>query len=260
MNLQNQINYLRDYLQQDMFDDCSVPAGLDMQRVRGAIVMRCGLMTPLFSEPELQRDATQQFFFENQWNFNHIIKILQAEYSPIENVSEWRNESTKSAGSDTLTINKKGQERHSGTDSRIIDEEGANQIQESGNTITQANGETTTTREISAENAAIYQPDNQEVVDHGEGETVTHGKHTAGTDSTDRTDDFTHGHVVDTSGTDQHTSDKDSRTDYEVYRHGNIGVTTNQQMINEELDLLQRFNPYRFIADLYEKELMLGIY
>ncbi len=260
MNLMNQINYLKEYLNQDMFDDCSVPAGLDMQRIRGAIVMRCGLLTPLFSEPETQRNATQQFFFENQWNFQHVINIMNAEYSPIENVAEWRNESTKNSGTDTLTINKTGQERHSGTDSRVIDEDGTNNIQESGSTATQANGNTTTTREISAENASTYQPDNQEIVNHGEGETVTHGKHTEGSDSRDSTDDFTHGHVVDTSGKDTHVNDKDSKTDYEVYRHGNVGVTTNQQMINEELDLLNRFNPYRFIADLYEKELILGIY
>ena len=137
MNLQNQINYLRDYLQQDMFDDCFVPAGLDMQRVRGAIVMRCGLMTPLFSEPEVQRAATQQFFFENQWNFNHILNIIEAEYSPIENVQEFRQETTKNSGADTLTISRNSTETHSGTDARTIDTDGT----------------TTDTNEISAENA-----------------------------------------------------------------------------------------------------------
>lgn len=244
MNLQNQINYLRDYLQQDMFDDCSVPAGLDMRRVRGAIVMRCGLMTPLFSEPEVQRAATQQFFFENQWNFRHILNILEAEYSPIENVQEFRKETTKNSGADTLTISRNSTETHSGTDAR--------KIQESGTTGTQSNGDTTTTRELSAENATTYQADNKETVQHGEGETTTHAKGTS--------DDLTHGEVITQGGSDTHTQDKDSRTDFEVFRHGNIGVTTNQDMINQELDLLERFNPYRFIADLYEKELMLGIY
>ena len=244
MNLMNQINYLKEYLDQDMFDDCSVPAGLDMQRVRGAIVMRCGLLTPLFSEPETQRAATQQFFFENQWNFEHIIKVLQAEYSPIENVAEWRNESTKNSGSDTLTISRNSTETHSGTDARAI--------KESGTTVDQAMGNTVTTREISAENAGTYQADNQETLVHGEGNTTTHGK---GTD-----DSLTHGEVITQGGSDTHKQDKGSQTDYEVYRHGNVGVTTNQAMINEELDLLNRFNPYRFIADLYEKELILGLY
>lgn len=292
MNLQNQINYLKEYHGTDMFDNCYVPAPLDMERVRGAIVMRCGLMWPLFSEPETQQFATQQFFFENQWNFEHIIKIMQAEYSPIENVAEWRNESTKNTGADTLTITRNNTEAHTGTDGRVIQESGETReqeggatttqesgttgVQESGTTTDREGGTTTTTREISAENASTYQADNRETVQHGKtdttthgrgettthgkGENITHGRSDTTTHGKRTEDDFTHGHVIDNNGKDQHVNEKDSETTYNVFRHGNVGVTTNQQMINEELDLLNRFNPYRFIADLYEKELMLGLY
>lgn len=244
MNLQNQIEYLKLNDLGDMFDDCDVPAPLDMQRVRGAIVMRCGLLTPLFSEPETQRNATQQFFYENQWNFEHIIKILNAEYSPIENVAEVREESTVNSGTDTLTLNRNSTESHTGVDGRVI--------QESGQTTDTESGLTTTTNEISAENATTYQADNKSTVQHGRGDTTTHGKHVA--------DDLQHGEVITHVGNDQHINEKDSNTKFTVNRHGNIGVTTNQDMINQELDLLERFNPYRFIANLYEKELMIGLY
>ena len=244
MNLQNQIDYLREYESKDMFDECSVPAGLDMQGVRSAIVMRCGLLPPLFSEPMTQRSATQQFFFENQWNFEHIVKVLEAQYSPIENVAEIREETTKNTGSDTLTIAKNSTETHSGTDGRTI--------QDSGTTGTQESGTTTTERQISAENITTYSPDNKEIVTHGTGETTTHGKKTQ--------DDLAHGHRIATGGEDVHTSAKGSQSTLSVNRHGNIGVTTNQEMISQELDLMIRFNAYRFIADMYEKELMLGIY
>lgn len=244
MNLQNQIQYLKEIHSVDMFDGCSVPDGLNMERVRGAIVMRCGLLTPLYSEPETQRAATQQFFFENQWNFQHIINILNAEYSPIENVAEWRNESTKNSGADTLTISRNSTETHSGTDGRTISE--------SGNSNASEGGTTSTERTISAENVTTYQPDNREQ--------VTHGKTESETDSRNTTDNLTHGEIITQGGADVHKTEKGGTTDYEVYRHGNVGVTTNQQMINEELDLLGRFNPYKFIADLYEKELILGLY
>lgn len=224
MNLQNQIEYLKLNNLDDMFSDCSVPVPLDMQRVRGAIIMRCGLLTPLYSEPEVQRDATQQFFFENQWNFEHIVKILNAEYSPIENVAEERTETTRNSGTDSLTISRNSSEQHTGQD------------------VNQESGQTIITREVSAENATTYQADNKETEAHGKGDTLTHN------------------HTITNAGNDTHRSEKDGRTDYTVSRHGNIGVTTNQDMINQELDLMQRFNPYRFIADLYEKELMLGIY
>lgn len=244
MNLQNQIEYLKLNNLGDMFDDCSVPSGLDMARVRGAIVMRCGLLTPLYSEPETQRAATQQFFFENQWNFNHLINILNAEYSPIENVAEWRNETTKNSGADTLTIERNTAETHSGTDAR--------KVQESGTTVDAESGTTETENTVSAENATTYQADNKQTVTHGKTDTTTHGRGTQ--------DDLTHGEVIAHSGADTHRTEKGTETEFEVYRHGNIGVTTNTQLITEELSLLERFNPYRFIADLYEKELMIGLY
>lgn len=244
MNLQNQINYLKEFRDQDMFDDCTVPAPLNMERVRGAIVMRCGLLTPLYSEPDVQRAATQQFFFENQWNFEHIVKVIEAEYSPIENVAEVREENTTNTGADTLTINRNSTEAHTGIDGRTI--------QESGQTTDTESGSTTTTNEISAENVTTYQADNKSTVQHGRGDTTTHGKRVA--------DDLQHGEVITHGGSDQHVNEKDSNTKYTVNRHGNIGVTTNQDMINQELDLLERFNPYKFIADLYERELILGLY
>lgn len=196
MNLQNQIDYLQGLGLGDMFDNCNVPAGLDMERVRGAIVMRCGLLWPLFSQPETQREATQQFFFENQWNFEHIVKVLQAEYSPIENVFEERTTAAAGTDTDTLTISR---------------------------------GETnTTTHEISAENVTGYQADRKTTEQAG--------------------------------GSDTHTTVKQGDRGENMTRHGNVGVTTSQFLIESELNLLERFNPYRFIADLYEKELTLGIY
>ena len=192
MNLQNQIEYLNNISGVDLFDDCTVPDELDMMRVRSAIIMRCGLLTPLYSEPMTQRAATAQFFGENQWNFTHILNIVNAEYSPIENVNEDRTE-TEGIG------------------------RSHNHQTEYGRN---------TERTISAENVGTYSPDNK---------TVEGGSDTrAGGDSEDRA--------------------------LTVNRRGNIGVTTNQQMINEELDLLDRFNPYKFIADLYEKQLMIGLY
>lgn len=308
MNLQNQINYLQNFLNIDMFDDCTVPQGLNMERVRGAIVMRCGLLTPLYNEPETQRAATQQFFFENQWNFQHIINILNADYSPIENVAEWRDETTTNKGGETLNITHSNTEQNSGADVRNINEEnsgtdtrkiisdktetesieGTESRALSGNENNSSDTNSTETenieRTISAENVGTYSPDNQETSSktlHGE---ISETKKSEGSDvltldktdkivthdetsddltydkKTDTDDTLNYGKIVTNNGADTHNTDKNSETNYSVFRHGNVGVTTNQQMINEELDLLERFNPYKFIADLYEKELILGLY
>lgn len=184
----------------DMFDGCTVPTGLDMDAVRGAIVMRCGLLTPLFSEPLTMKAATQQFFAENQWNFEHLIKIIEAEYSPIENVFEVRNED------------------RSGIKNHV-----------EATTIKKAESETET-HTISAENVSSYQSDRQI------------------SNISDKSD-------AQNSNGNENTSDV-----LKVNRHGNIGVTTNQHMINEEIDLTKNWNVYKQIAQMYESTLMLGIY
>lgn len=43
-------------------------------------------------------------------------------------------------------------------------------------------------------------------------------------------------------------------------RHGNIGVTTSQKIMNEEYELIMKFNPYEMVAELFENDLMLSIY
>lgn len=43
-------------------------------------------------------------------------------------------------------------------------------------------------------------------------------------------------------------------------RGGNIGVTMTQQMLNADLDMLPRLNPYRFIADSFKNRFCLLVY
>lgn len=43
-------------------------------------------------------------------------------------------------------------------------------------------------------------------------------------------------------------------------RGGNIGVTMTQQMLNADLDLLYRLNPYQYIVDSFKKRFCLLVY
>ena len=83
-------------------------------------------------------------------------------------------------------------------------------------------------------------------------------------------DDLTHGLAVeglvsaDNAGTYQPSakstnSGKDQR-DYESTIHGNIGVTTSQQMLASELDILSRLDIVDYIADEFRDEFCLYVY
>ena len=241
MTLQNLVDFCQGAGLPDPFSGATVPAPLNLDTVKSAIMVRCGLLTPLYGEPEVFTNLVTQWFTVKQWTFEHLINIIQAQYSPIENVNEYKSDSlqyghtnTKSggykdteAGKDTIS--------NSGTDTRDI-----------GNT-----GTDTTTNEISAFDSTGYQPDNKSSLLHGHtvDDDITYGKQT----------DTTYGHNV----TRVYNSEKDqeSGTDtHTITRHGNIGVTTNQKMIEEELALLRHFDIYSYIAELFEKDNMLMIY
>lgn len=252
MNFQNQIDYLQTIQNEDMFEGVSVPDPLDPETLKSQIVFRCGLLTPTYSEPQIMQAAITQFFKSEQWNIKHLIKIILAEYSPIENTDKYSEHTTTDTGTGSTTL--------SGTDSKNITNSGSDEreITTSGTDAKdiQESGSTTDTREVSAFNSSGYQADNKETVAHGKktDEDITYGKTT--------NDNITFGKEITEEGSTSRTTTKNDSgsSSYTEHTHGNIGVTTNQQMIHEELELLEAFDIYDWIAAKLEKELFLQVY
>lgn len=224
MNLQNLIEagQLDDI---DIFSGVTVPDPLDADTVKSAIMVRSGLMTPLYKEPKVFQALVTHWFIAKQWTIQHLINIIEAEYSPIENYNRVEDSSIKLSGKDTLTMAGGNKETHSGTDTESH------------------SGTDTTTNSISAENSSGWSNDTKSELGHGESVGMLHG------------------HVI--------TEEYDKRSDTTEYGkidtrkgsiHGNIGVTTNQQMIEQELELLRHFDIYGYIAELFENDNMLLIY
>lgn len=232
MNFQNQIDFLQEIEDIDMLDGVTVPAPLQAETLKSQIVFRCGLLDPAYSEPEIMRAAITQFFVRESWNIQHLVNIILAEYSPIENTDRYSEHTTEDEGEDSST--------HSGTDTTQRSASGTDQrdIREGGTT--------TDTNEVSAYNAATYQPDNKETVAHGKtvDDDLTYGKTETGS--------TTYGHKI--------TNERSGSSSYTEHTHGNIGVTTNQDMINQELELLRHFDVYDWTAAKLEHELFIQLY
>ena len=312
MNFQNQVDYLQTIYQSDMFDGASFPEPLVKDDAISAIMQRCGLLEPQYSEPAIMHQLVSLWFRTNQWNFQHLVNIILAEYSPIENTDRYSDHSIENDGSGTRTLTRTSgntethggtdartitdggsdavSETHGGTDSRIINKETSREDEER-HTGTDArteghSGTDTTEATTSAYNSSAYQPADKTEATHGEQITdnLQHGEiiNGSGSGTDDTTDALTHGETVDTettygkttsdnlqhgetitsNGTGSETvsdSNQGSQT-YTEHTHGNIGVTTNQELINQELQLLMRFNVYDWIAAKFEKDLMIQIY
>lgn len=241
MNLQNLVNYCRDNDLPDPFSGAVVPSPLNIDMVKSCIMVRCGLLTPVFNDPETFTDVTTIWFAKNQWTFEHLINIVQAEYSPIENVFEDRTETTEfghnnvKTGGFKDTNAGKDSVQNSGTDERDISNSGTD----------------TTTNTISAFNSSTYQPDNESKTTHGHkiDDDLKYGLKT----------ETTHGHTLERV----YNSEKDQEGGKDILtvkRHGNVGTISANALIQEELNLLRHFDIYGFIAELFEKDNMIMIY
>ena len=217
-----------------------VPAGIDVDTLKGEIMLQCGLLQPLYSEPATMKSAITQWFSARAWTFEHLLNIINAEYSPIENTDrydQWtrniaraldRTDNTTDAISETNTKNL--------TNTRETD----SQVDTSG----------TTTGQVSAFNSSDWSNSSK---DSSTGQTVgdeTVTERNTGTDT--KTGNNTRRNVAD--------EDEDTTETYTQHLYGNIGVTTNQEMIEQELALLAKFNIYTWIAINLRDALFLEVY
>lgn len=289
MNLQNLVDYCQEMGLESPFAGATVPAPLNIDTCISAIMVRCGLLTPCYNDPDTFRNITTIWFERKQWTFEHLINVIQSDYSPIENVNELRNEKTKyghnttksggykdtEAGKDTVSLSGTDTEAHSGTDTEAHSGTDSTTLSGTDSRDISNTGTDTTTNTISAFNSSGYQPDNESALLHGhtvddditygKSESTTHGLSIGTTHGESigttygKSEDTTYGHNI----TRVYNSEKDQEGGVDevlMSRHGNIGVTTNQQLINQELELLRHFDIYGYIADIFEDENMLMIY
>ena len=232
----NQIEYMPTIL-----DGVTLPTNdLDPELLKSVIVERCGLLEPLYSEPETMKEVISIWFRSHRWNIERLINLIKTSYSPLENYD--RHESLSRQRDDTRsnTENRSENRSENRTETRRQDYE------ESAEVITNEETE----RTVSAFNTSEYTPADKTLHD-AKTTTETEGS-TTGND-TGSTTGSTDGTIA--------GSEKGNETETATnYIHGNIGVMTSQQMFTAELELLNGFNAYTFIVEKFAKDLMLSIW
>lgn len=219
MNLNNIIQYNPDW-----FELAVLPSGIDKQTLKETIIFRCGLLTPVYGEPDLFQKFVGHWFAKQYNNIERLISLYAAQYDPLRNYDR------------TEELHREYEDNGQDQDKLTHGKQVSNNLSE-GHT-----GTDTTERTTSAMNESTYQPDNKEQLTHGETISNTGTITNSGIDTTDK------------------KIDHDGFEDHENHVYGNIGVTTSQQMWIQENELLREHNIYDEIAILFENEMMLGVY
>ena len=242
----------------NIFEYLNLPMGspFDKDTIINTILMKCGLNIPMYADPYTMRSAIDIWSKKNQYTFEHIAKIYTAEYSPIENTDKYDSvtvshdrtlkDNTTSSNNKNESVNSTFEEGsnthnnevHSGTDSREVGD--------------------TTINSVSAENVSDYQPDSKSELTHND--SLTYGENVSTGTVTDH-NTITNGtkNATATANNDKNV-DENELTTTTQHTHGNIGVTTNTTLQVEEYNLMADYNPYTFIAGLFENELTLCVY
>ena len=212
----------------DLFVNLTLPTGIDKDILTNNILLKGADFEVMYSDPFFLQEAIGMWSGKWQRTFEKWVDALTIEYNPLENYVR------KEDWSDTLNKGVKTSARR-----------------DSGNTRTFDNSDTTTpgttiTEEtkVSAYDASTYQP-KQEVITtpSGSGDVLAHS-----------------GTIKDEYGEGSSGSEtENSKTVRDGRIHGNIGVTTSQQMLEAELKIAE-WNLYEHITDLFLEEFVIPIY
>ena len=226
ITLTGQENYLQ-RTNKSLFDFLSLPSGIDKENLIDNILMECGEFEVLYSDPEFNRSAIGTWSTKHYRTFDKWITALNIEYNPLENYDrfeDWNDKSTENTQENTQDKNK--------TDT-------GSKTEASGKSEQNGNTEDLT----SAFDSNDYQAADKHVIDTDE-------KH----EDTTKTDSN-----VSYSGTTDTTGKKTDDSTHIGHIHGNIGVTTSQQMLQSELDIA-KFNIINEITKIFMQDLLICVY
>lgn len=243
----------------DLFKEFQVPQGLDKETLTDKIFMECVELEMVYPNPFVLQGLIGVWSKSRLDVWQHLFNTTQYEYNPIENydrkTDEWETGDSKST-----------EERDLQRTSEEAEERKTDSSRESG-TTTGVTGSSTITNSGQDEvehskagfNAVSLVPDERTITNPGSSSSTQ-----VKSDTTVKGDES--GSVSEsgtTTGTETDTGTVKRGGSNVVHRagnvHGNIGVTTTQQMIEQERAVAQ-FDLYKLIAEEFKCEFCLLVY
>ena len=208
-----------------LFSLLTLPEGLDRDTLVDFILAECSDLEILYPNPEVLKGQIGVWSSTEQYTWGKLYATMQLQYNPIDNYdrTETRTLASQAAGNST----------DGGTDTVTSADTGSDST----------TGSSTNLNQVKAfDTAANTFTDREKDTVNNSGST-TYGK--------TNTNTTRYGHT---------NNNAYSKNDTENIRaFGNIGVTTTQQMIEQERDIA-KFNIYQVILDEFKQRFCLLVY
>lgn len=206
-----------------IFNDIYVK-GVSKEQLIDHFLLSYGDLTPVYQDPKYLKRHVTSVARSLQWSIDHLWEVTQLEYNPIENYD--RIENWIDIGKGTF---QKG---------KVDTEETFNK----GSVTTTYGKVSDSTHKVAAFNSSTPEVANTDNITDSGSDSQTFGA------------DSSHGSV---------TNDLDESTTNGKHNgriHGNIGVTTTQQMMQAEIDLTKAYNFLDEVCKLYADKLLIGVW
>lgn len=224
---------------QDLFEYLTVPTGIDRSLLINNILLKGGEFEVLYGDPNFTKNMIGVWSSKWQHTMERWINALSIDYNPLENydrMEDWTDNGQK------MTSNNVKENNNRVSTTGVEENAFGNDY-----SVSEGSGNTENTR--SAYNSSVYQP-------HDNAESSSEGKNTS---SSLTSANSTTNNMDSISNESKGTGSEINGSIHSGRMHGNIGVTTSQQMLESELDIA-KWNLYDEIADLFISEFCIYLY
>ncbi len=238
-----------------LFDGIALPDTIDKDTLTGYIFARSGDLYCYYQVPEQCRAQIQRFFAVRLPEFQRMADALSAQYNPIHNYSrnEDRTETPDITHKETPDITTTETPNLTLKETPDITNTDTGSSTGSGT----KNNSYTDTNSRSAYDSSQYQPVTKTEHSGDEGENSENSYSTTRTETGNRTTVQSGSRTTAETGT--RTETETGTRKWHIEASGNIGVTTNQKMVRDEIEL-RKYNLYEIIAAEFEKAVLVQIY
>lgn len=206
-----------------IFDDIQLPTGIDLTTLVERIFIRCGEFSVMHTDFDYFKWQSDNFFKVHYNTFQKWVDALNIQYNPLENYDRYE------------------QYTGSGQSASQSSAQGSGQSSDTVNDSESVTSSETNTKTVAAFNSSSYENYDKNVLS---GSTTKTGSSTGSSTN---------------SSTDSATGSGNYSDLHNIHTHGNIGVTTSQQMLQSEWEVAL-LNIYTAIADMYSDEFCIKVY
>ena len=239
----------------DLFVNMILPVDIDRQTFIDSCMLRGAEFEILYADADTMKYAIGAWSRKWQHTLTKWAEALKIDYNPLENYDRYESWSDDKSGSDSRS----GNDSRNGSDFRNESNERAGSNSQNGSASDSAvmNGNQTKESGRAGYDSATYSPLDQETAENSNNTSSASVTTAESTSNESGTRAEAGGHTE--SGNHAENGTREESAIHTGRMHGNIGVTTSQQMLQSEWEVA-KLNVYEAAADLFLGELTIYTY